>query len=140
MTSLAEALQYLGFVPLVDFIVQDDSEGPYLHSWLSAEPQPGGQAIADAIAAVEAAPDPTRRQLQPWYFAQRFTQGEQLAFYLSVDPGVVLLRGSFLASRTIGLDDPRVVGGLDVLVAAGVMEAGRKAALLADRTDSEKAE
>jgi hypothetical protein len=47
-----EKLMWLGFVPDVDFIAQDDGEGPYIKEWLSATAQPSD-------AEIEAAVEPT---------------------------------------------------------------------------------
>jgi len=51
----AQGLINLGFEPLVDFIVQDDGDGPSLREWLSGEPQPTAAEIA---AAGDAEPVP----------------------------------------------------------------------------------
>lgn len=47
--SLSKQLMALGFVPLVDFIVQDDSDGrgAYIRQWLSAQPCPFPELIRE---------------------------------------------------------------------------------------------
>jgi hypothetical protein len=47
---IARGLINLGFEPGKDFIAQDDGAGPFLKAWLSPQPQPTDQAIADAAA------------------------------------------------------------------------------------------
>lgn len=46
---LTAALEYLGYSPLVDYVAQDDGAGPYIRTWLSAQPQPTQAAIDAAI-------------------------------------------------------------------------------------------
>lgn len=48
--SIANGLSRLGFVPLVDFIAQDDGNGPYVASWMSELSQPTDAEIAAAAA------------------------------------------------------------------------------------------
>lgn len=48
--DIAKGLMNLGFEPLVDFIAEDDGDGPYLKEWLSALPQPSQSAIEQAAA------------------------------------------------------------------------------------------
>lgn len=45
---IGRGLKHLGFKPNLDFICQDDGEGPYIAEWLSETPQP---AMADILAA-----------------------------------------------------------------------------------------
>lgn len=47
---LPDALQRLGFAPLVDFICQDDGDGPYLKAWLTDQPQPTPEEIEGAAS------------------------------------------------------------------------------------------
>ena len=46
----AQGLQQLGFVPLIDFVLQDDSDGNgvYISEWLSDQPQPSEAEIETA--------------------------------------------------------------------------------------------
>ena len=46
--SLSRALAHLGFITDVDFVVQDDGNGPYIKAWTSAEPKPDEATILDA--------------------------------------------------------------------------------------------
>lgn len=46
---MIDALIYLGFVPRVDFVGQDDGAGPYITQWLSHLPQPTEAEIFAAI-------------------------------------------------------------------------------------------
>jgi hypothetical protein len=38
--SIARGLKHLGFVPLEDFVLQDDGNGPYINEWLSDKQKP----------------------------------------------------------------------------------------------------
>ena len=46
----SKGLEHLGFVPDIDFKLQDDGNGPYLKEWHSQEPRPT-QADVDAAYA-----------------------------------------------------------------------------------------
>lgn len=52
MTDVALGLVRLGFAPLRDFIVQDDSDarGPRLVAWLSSQPRPSPTEIEAAAS------------------------------------------------------------------------------------------
>lgn len=45
---IAQGLISLGFEPLVDFVVQDDGDGPYIREWLSDAAQPSAEEIEAA--------------------------------------------------------------------------------------------
>jgi hypothetical protein len=45
---IAQGLVNLGFEPMVDFIVQNDGDGPTLREWLSAKMKPSEEEIAAA--------------------------------------------------------------------------------------------
>jgi len=47
MTS-ANGLIKLGFTPEIDFSLQDDGDGTYIRSWMSASPQPSEAEIETA--------------------------------------------------------------------------------------------
>jgi hypothetical protein len=59
-----KGLEQLGFTRNVDFVVQDDGNGPYLKDWYSKEPKPTqadvdvawveAQQVADAAATAKA--------------------------------------------------------------------------------------
>ena len=43
-----KGLEQLGFTRNVDFVVQDDGNGPYLKDWFSTEPRPTQAAVDTA--------------------------------------------------------------------------------------------
>ena len=50
----AQGLRKLGFIPDVDFLLQDDGDGViYIHEWLSDLTQPTDEAIATATTQAE---------------------------------------------------------------------------------------
>jgi fatty acid/phospholipid biosynthesis enzyme len=53
MTS-ANGLIKLGFTPEIDFSLQDDGDGAYIRSWMSASPQPSEAEIETAHAEWQA--------------------------------------------------------------------------------------
>lgn len=106
---IAAALIHLGFVPMVDFVVQDDGEGPYLRAWLSAEPQPGEQAIADAIAALEAEPP---RYVPVATARERLEAAGKLADVAAVidqNGGTALLLRLLSLREGLSPEDPQVI-------------------------------
>lgn len=52
---IGHGLKHLGFKPNIDFVCQDDGEGPYIAEWLSETPQPAMEDILAAAAAGELA-------------------------------------------------------------------------------------
>lgn len=101
------------------------------------------EELADDDPAVvafnaRASADPTLRRIHPYYFRLRFSKAQRIAFATSTDPDVIDLSEAFRSADTIGLDDPRTNAGLNLLIAKGIIQAGDKAALLADRKVSEK--
>ena len=59
MAITANGLIHLGFIPEVDFSLQDDSDGNgvYIKSWFSASPQPSEAAIEAAEVEYQTAYD-----------------------------------------------------------------------------------
>ena len=55
-------LQKLGFVSLVDFVLQDDGQGVYIAKWSNASPQPSESDIEAAHAEWQAEQDATKYQ------------------------------------------------------------------------------
>ena len=53
----AEGLQQLGFTLEVDFSLQNDGDGTYIRSWMSASPQPSEAEIEAAHAEWQAERD-----------------------------------------------------------------------------------
>ena len=47
-------LEKLGFIPKIDFRLQDDGQGVYIREWMSASPQPTEAEIEAAHAEWEA--------------------------------------------------------------------------------------
>jgi hypothetical protein len=54
--ALAVQQIYPGLQPNVDFVAQDDGEGPFLTRWKSDLPKPTPEQLASAWAAIEANP------------------------------------------------------------------------------------
>jgi hypothetical protein len=50
----AKGLKQLGFISLVDFVLQDDGDGVYIEQWNSASPQPSVDDIEAAHAEWQA--------------------------------------------------------------------------------------
>ena len=65
-------------------------------------------------------------------FLERFTDAEQLTVVTATlaSPAVKLWYDKLLAAEYVDLNDPRTEGGIDALIAAGLITADRKAALL----------
>ena len=125
---IAQGLINLGFVPNVDFIAQDDGEGPYLKAWLSQEPQPSAEAIA---AAALIPVYPTRFSFLE--FMDLFTDPEQIAIVNAamVNAGVKLWYDKALGASYIDRTDQRTIDGVNALVPAGLITSDRAAAILA---------
>lgn len=107
-----------------------DSAG---HTYWSGAAEPSAADLDAALATLRtppapAAPAPVWSALA---FFERFTEGEQLAIFASEDAAVRLFRAKLLAAQEVRADDPRVVAGLDLLVAQGLLTPARKAAILA---------
>ena len=82
--------------------------------------------------------DATLRRVHPYYFRLRFTAAQRLAIATSADPLVIDLREGFAAADTIGLDDRRTSGGLQLLADKGLIDQADVAKLLVDRKPQEK--
>ena len=65
-------------------------------------------------------------------FLERFTETEQLAVVSATlgSAQVKLWYDKLLAAEYVDLNDPRTEGGIDALIAAGLITADRKAALM----------
>tara|TARA_R100001530_G_scaffold109803_1_gene77166 strand:- start:234 stop:542 length:309 start_codon:yes stop_codon:yes gene_type:complete len=50
----SNGLKKLGFTPEEDFSLRDDGDGPYIHDWMSASPQPSEAEIEAADAEWQA--------------------------------------------------------------------------------------
>lgn len=77
---LADALQALGFIPGVDFVVRDDGAGAYIEQWNLPEPQPTPAEIAAAElpAAKQFAIAANRAECSNRIYA-RYPAGRQLS-------------------------------------------------------------
>lgn len=53
MTDMSGRLQTLGFTPFVDYVLQDDGEGPYIRDWTSELPQPSMAELEAAVPPIE---------------------------------------------------------------------------------------
>ena len=82
--------------------------------------------------------DPLLRRIHPYYFRLRFTKTQRIAIATSTDPAVIDLRDGFAAADTIGLDDRRTSGGLQLLADKGLIDQADVAKLLVDRKPQEK--
>lgn len=58
----SQALEKLGFIFEVDFVLQDDGQGVYIREWMSALPQPTEAEIEAAHAEWEAEHNATQYQ------------------------------------------------------------------------------
>ena len=73
MVGISQALQFLGFVSLVDYVVEDIGAGPYIARWSRPEPQPTPAQIAATVlpstkaARIEADRQECRRRLTEHY-------------------------------------------------------------------------
>ena len=83
----ANGLIKLGFVPLVDFSVEDDGTGAYIAEWKSAQPQPTEAEIESA-----------HNEWQAEYDAQEYARKRQ-AEYPSIDELIVALWENVVEER-----------------------------------------
>jgi len=64
-------------------------------------------------------------------FYAEFWDTEQYGIQTSTSPSIIVARGQLAMWRgDVWSDDPRIVGGLDALVAAGIIDAERRAQIL----------
>lgn len=70
---------------------------------------------------------PPQNEFTPLEFLEKFTEAEQsiIVGETMVDVAVKIWYDKLLAASFISLDDPRTVGGLNALVAKGLLEASR---------------
>lgn len=75
---------------------------------------------------------PPKTQFTSLEFLDRFTDDEQLAVVQATmaSPQVKLWYDRLLAASFIDIADPRTEGGIDALITAGLIDPGRKTALL----------
>jgi hypothetical protein len=73
------------------------------------------------------------RTLPALAFRDRFTAAEELAITTAAmsQPAIRVFLDRSTAAAEINLDDPRIVAGIDALVAAGLLAPARRAAILA---------
>ena len=69
----AKGLKQLGFISLVDFVLQDDGDGAYIRDWNGASPQPSAEAVETA-----------RSEWQAEYDAQAYARNRK-AEYPSIE-------------------------------------------------------
>jgi hypothetical protein len=114
MVTMADAVHVLfpAAVNGVDFVVQDDGQGPYLASWKAAL---GAQPTADQLAAV------TQVQVDAQAAADQHGPA-QVALSALRSPLAVLLR-AVVATMVDGLNQVRAKVGLASLPAAQVRQA-----------------
>lgn len=99
------------------------------------------EQLAEAGIVVEDVQEPTPVEPQPVYKTQftsleyldKFTEAEQLAVVTATlaNAQVKLWYDKMLAASFIDIADTRTIGGLDALIGAGLLDASRKAEILA---------
>lgn len=82
------------------------------------------EELAERRAARAAVP------LTPLEFARRLSAAERIAIRASIDPVVVDFLWMLDRAREVRLDDPDTIAGVGYLEAAGLLGAGRAAAIL----------
>ncbi len=99
-----------------------------------AEMQPGQMLEADALAAgytFKPSVPAQKRWTDAEHFVAQFTLEEMAGIGLSREPTVAALYVLLSGWRSaVHSDDPRVIQGLDALVAAGVLTPERRAAII----------
>jgi hypothetical protein len=92
-----------------------------------------GEPVVDGAAKVvrvkPAAPPPPA-PLTPLRFRLRLTQAERTAIRGSADPVVVDFLDLLNHAQEVRVDDPNTVAGLGYMESAGLLDAGRAAAIL----------
>lgn len=82
------------------------------------------------VVAVDEVEDDTRIRLEPIEIVALFTPVELGALEASTNLQVVAVRTQFFAAiRAIDSQDPRFLGGIDILQAAGILTAQRAQAV-----------
>lgn len=71
------------------------------------------------------------REIPTQAFRARFTDAELVAIATSADAAVKVLVLKIATRATVDLADPQTAEGVDLLIAKGLVQAGRRAALLA---------
>lgn len=95
---------------------------------------PGDQVYEDLITEwVDAYEPPVDRKV--WGtahdFLLAFTAAEQAAISLSTDAGVAALRLQLMTwPGQVWTDDPRIIGGMDAIVSAGIIDETRRTELM----------
>lgn len=144
-SDFAARLMALGFSPMVDFIAQDDGDGPYLKEWLSSTPQPNLETLPEPAAPVPASIS-DRQFAQQLAVAGLISQDEAIAwvstgalpaafaaFILQLPSeqqfaATMLLKGATVFERAHPLVD--VFGAAQGMSSAQVDDLWRAAALL----------
>jgi len=112
---------------------------PSLH-WqpCGAEVREGDMWTGEAFAAPPPAADPPPRTISTLAFRRRFAVKEMAAITLAAsramaagDATLQVAIDDLNSASEVHLDNPEIIGGLDMLVASGLIDAERKAALLA---------
>ena len=103
--------------------------------WEARLTDPAGWAISGGKLVAHVPPVPVPQPitiLSPRAFLARFTEAETVAIFTAAQTNVVVAiwKDTALAGD-IDLTDPQTSAGLDALVAAGLLTATRKAAILA---------
>ena len=124
-----DALTYDNLPASSDLLELTDAE------WEARLTDPAGWAVSGGklVAHVPAVPPPQPVTiLSPRAFLGRFTEAETVAIFTAAqtDVPVAIWKDTALAGN-IDLTDPQTSAGLDALVAAGLLTATRKAAILA---------
>lgn len=110
--------------------IQTTEAGAVLVS-LNDTPELWAQMLEGAVAAYVEPPAPAV-SMTPLQFIERFSQSEQLAIVTAAmsAPALRLWYDKLMAAQEVVFDDPRLSGGLDALVGAGLITVERKGELL----------
>lgn len=83
------------------------------------------------LVAVEQIPDPPARRLAPIEIVELFTAAELLSIEQSTNLSAVAFRNYlFAAVNTVALDDPRLIGGIQLFQSLGFLTSQRAPAIL----------
>lgn len=112
---------------------KDDAGNSYPPYWLMLVSDAEAIAAGVSVQTVPTPPPAPKTQFTSLEFLDRFTEPEQLAVVTATlaSPAVKLWYDKMLAASFVDLEDPRTPAGIDALIAAGLIDASRRDALLA---------
>jgi len=108
----------------------------YPANWLQFATDAEKAAIGIITLQDEVPPEPTpqyKTQFTSLEYLGKFTESEQLAVVSATlqNAQIKLWYDKMLAASYVDITDPRTIGGLDALIAFGLIAAPRKSAILA---------